>query len=58
MLATLITVPLGVAFALGLDRWRGRLPAGANFVMLLSFVIPETLLAVALLFLVTSSRPR
>jgi spermidine/putrescine transport system permease protein len=52
VLATVITIPLGVAFALGIDRWRGRLPEGANFVMLLSFVIPETLLAVALLFLV------
>lgn len=54
VLVTLITVPLGVAFALGVDRWRGRLPEGANLVMLLSFVIPETLLAVALLFLVTT----
>lgn len=54
VLATLITVPLGVAFALGVDRWRGRVPEGANFVMLLSFVIPETMLAVALLFLVTN----
>jgi spermidine/putrescine transport system permease protein len=53
VLVTVITVPLGVAFALGVDRWRGRLPEGANVVMLLSFVIPETLLAVALLFLVT-----
>jgi len=52
VLTTVITVPLGVAFALGIDRWRGRLPESANFVMLLSFVIPETLLAVALLFLV------
>lgn len=52
VITTLITVPLGVAFALGVDRWRGRLPEGANVVMLLSFVIPETLLAVALLFLV------
>jgi spermidine/putrescine transport system permease protein len=52
VLTTAITVPLGVAFALGVDRWHGRLPEGANIVMLLSFVIPETLLAVALLFLV------
>ena len=51
-------VPLGVAFALGIDRWRGRLPAGANFTMLLSFVLPEMLLAVALLFLAHRSRPR
>jgi spermidine/putrescine transport system permease protein len=56
VLTTLITVPLGVAFALGVDRWRGRLPEGANLVMLLSFVIPETLLAVALLFLVNELR--
>lgn len=53
LLATAITIPLGVAFALGLDRWHGRLPSGANFTMLLSFVLPEMLLAVALFFLVT-----
>jgi spermidine/putrescine transport system permease protein len=40
--------------ALGLDRWRGRLPEGASFAVLLSFVLPETLLAVALLFVVTT----
>jgi spermidine/putrescine transport system permease protein len=54
VVTTLITVPLGVAFAIGIDRWRGRLPETANVLMLLSFVIPETLLAVALLFLVTT----
>jgi spermidine/putrescine transport system permease protein len=54
VLTTLITVPLGVLFAVGIDRWHGRLPEGANGLMLLSFVIPETLLAVALLFLVTT----
>jgi spermidine/putrescine transport system permease protein len=53
VVATLIAVPLGVAFALGVDRWHGRLPSGFTFVMLLSFVLPETVLAVALLFLVT-----
>ena len=53
VVTTVITVPLGVAFAIGIDRWRGRLPETANALMLLSFVIPETLLAVALLFLVT-----
>jgi spermidine/putrescine transport system permease protein len=54
VVTTLITVPLGVAFAIGIDRWRGRLPETANALMLLSFVIPETLLAVALLFLITT----
>ena len=47
-------MPLGVLFAIGIDRWRGRLPAGANLLMLVSFVVPEVLLAVALLFVVTS----
>jgi spermidine/putrescine transport system permease protein len=54
LIATVITVPLGVLFAIGVDRWRGRLPAGANVLMLISFVIPEVLLAVALLFVVTN----
>ena len=54
VITTLITVPLGVMFAIGIDRWRGRLPAGANILMLVSFVLPEVLLAVALLFVVTS----
>jgi spermidine/putrescine transport system permease protein len=54
LIATLVTVPLGVMFAIGIDRWRGRLPSGANVLMLISFVIPEVLLAVALLFVVTS----
>jgi spermidine/putrescine transport system permease protein len=54
LIATLITVPLGTLFAIGIDRWRGRLPNGANFLMLLSFVLPEVLLAVALLFVITT----
>jgi spermidine/putrescine transport system permease protein len=53
VLTTLVAVPLGVAFALGLDRWRGRLPAAANFVMLLSFVIPEIVMGIGLFFMVT-----
>jgi spermidine/putrescine transport system permease protein len=53
LLTTLVTIPLGVAFAIGLDRWHGRLPSGFNFLMLLSFVIPEIVLGVGLLFMVT-----
>jgi len=53
LLATVVTIPLGVAMALGLDRWRGRIPAGANAFVLISFVLPEILLAVALLFVAT-----
>jgi spermidine/putrescine transport system permease protein len=53
VVATVVTVPLGVAMALGLDRWRGPLPAGANLAVLVSFVLPEILIAVSLLFVVT-----
>lgn len=44
----ILAVPLGVAFALGIDRWRGRLASGFNFVMLLSFVMPEIVLGLSL----------
>ncbi len=50
---TVITVPLGVIFAIGIDRWRSRTSNGLNFVMIFSFVVPELLLAVALLFVFT-----
>jgi spermidine/putrescine transport system permease protein len=53
VLTTLVAVPLGVGFALGLDRWHGRLPATANVVVILSFVIPEIVLAAGLLFMIT-----
>ncbi|MGH3345999.1 MAG: ABC transporter permease [Nocardioides sp.] len=54
VLVTLIAVPLGTLMALGLDRWRGRLPTGASFLVMLSFVLPEILLAIALLFVATA----
>ena len=47
----LIAVPLGTAFAIGIDRWRGRPAATANFVMLFSFVMPEIILGVSLFLL-------
>jgi spermidine/putrescine transport system permease protein len=53
VVATAVTVPLGVAMALGLDRWRGPLPAGANLAVLVSFVLTEILIAVSLLFVAT-----
>jgi spermidine/putrescine transport system permease protein len=53
VLTTVVAVPLGVAFALGLDRWHGRLPAAANVLVVLSFVIPEIVLGAGLLYLVT-----
>jgi spermidine/putrescine transport system permease protein len=47
-------VPLGTAFAIGIDRWRGRPAATANFVMLFSFVMPEIILGVSLFLLFTN----
>jgi spermidine/putrescine transport system permease protein len=48
LLTVLISVPLGVAFALGIDRWHGRPATGASFLMLLSFVMPEIILGISL----------
>jgi len=53
VLTTAICVPIGVCFAIGIDRWRSKISGGLNFVMIFSFVIPELLLAVALFLLVT-----
>jgi spermidine/putrescine transport system permease protein len=53
VLTMLIAVPLGVAFAIGIDRWRGRISRTANFGMLLSFVVPEIILGVSLLLVFT-----
>jgi spermidine/putrescine transport system permease protein len=53
-ITTLIAVPIGVAFAIGIDRWRGPAPAFFNFQMLLSFVMPELIIGVALLFVFTT----
>ena len=49
----LLAVPLGVSFAIGLDRWRGRVANGANFMMLVTFVLPEIIIGIAMLLVVT-----
>ena len=49
----LIAVPLGVLFAIGMDRWRGRVSSAAGFTMLLSFIVPEIILAIALFLMFT-----
>jgi spermidine/putrescine transport system permease protein len=51
--STLIAVPLGVAFAVGISRWRGYTASTFNFVMILSFVIPELIFGVAMFFVFT-----
>jgi spermidine/putrescine transport system permease protein len=50
----IIAVPIGTLFAIGIDRWHGRPARTANFVMLLSFVVPEIILGVSLYILFTS----
>ncbi len=50
---TLIAVPLGVAFALGINRWRDKLSLSFNFIMILSFVVPELIFGVAMFFVFT-----
>lgn len=52
-LTVLIAVPLGVAFALALDRWRGRAAGSSNFLMLFSFITPEVAIGIALLLFFT-----
>ena len=48
LLTVALAVPLGVAFAIGIDRWHGRPATGFNFLMLLSFVMPEIVLGISL----------
>jgi spermidine/putrescine transport system permease protein len=51
VITVVLAVPIGTAFAIGIDRWRGRPAATANFFMLFSFVMPEIILGVSLLLL-------
>jgi spermidine/putrescine transport system permease protein len=51
LLTTLITVPIGVGFAIGIDRWRSRTSSTFSFIMIFSYVIPELIFGVALFFL-------
>jgi spermidine/putrescine transport system permease protein len=46
--AMAISTPIGVALALGLQRWRSRLGTGANVLMLIPLVTPELVMGVAL----------
>ena len=47
-------VPLGVAFALGINRWYSRTSATYNYVMIMSFVVPELIFGVAMFFVFTT----
>jgi spermidine/putrescine transport system permease protein len=48
IITTIIAVPLGVAFAIGIDRWHSRPAKIANFAMLVSFVVPEIIIGTAM----------
>lgn len=52
-LCMLVTVPLGVAMAIGLTRWRGRAANGANGLMLVPIITPEIVFGVALFLVFT-----
>jgi len=54
IITVLVAVPIGTLFAIGIDRWHGRPARTANFVMLLSFVVPEIILGVSLYIFFTS----
>jgi spermidine/putrescine transport system permease protein len=48
-LAVAITVPLGVALAIGLTRWRGTVAGASRYMSLVPLVTPEIVMGVALL---------
>lgn len=52
-LTMLLATPLGVAMAIGLQRWRGRVSRGANNLMLLPLVTPEIVVGVSLFLVFT-----
>jgi spermidine/putrescine transport system permease protein len=52
-LCMLLATPLGVAMAIGLHRWRGKLSNTANGLMLIPIVTPEIVFGVALFLVFT-----
>jgi len=52
-IAVLVTVPLGVALAIGLTRWRGRVARSARAISLLTLVTPEIVMGTAFLLVFT-----
>ncbi|MEI8239406.1 MAG: ABC transporter permease [Actinomycetota bacterium] len=54
-LCMLIATPIGVAMAIGLHRWRGKLSSAANGLMLIPIVTPEIVFGVALFLVFTQA---
>lgn len=46
----LVATPIGVALAIGLARWRGRLATASNGLMLFPLITPEIVMGVSLFF--------
>jgi spermidine/putrescine transport system permease protein len=53
ILAMLIATPLGVALALGLQRWRSKAGSAANGLMLVPLVTPELVMGASMFILFT-----
>jgi spermidine/putrescine transport system permease protein len=51
VICVVVATPIGVALAMGLQRWRGRISGSVNILMLLPLVTPEIVMGVALLLL-------
>jgi spermidine/putrescine transport system permease protein len=54
VLTTVIAVPIGVLFAIGVHRWRSRQASAWTFLMLLAFVMPELIFGVGIFLLLTN----
>jgi spermidine/putrescine transport system permease protein len=50
VLTMVVATPIGVALAIGLARWRGRLSRASNALMLFPLITPEIVMGVALFF--------
>ncbi len=55
LLTIIVAVPLGVAMAIGLQRWRGRISSASNGLMLAPIVTPEIVFGVALFLTMTQA---
>ena len=54
VLTTVVAVPIGVLFAIGVNRWRSRQASAWTFLMLLAFVMPELIFGVGIFLLLTN----
>jgi spermidine/putrescine transport system permease protein len=54
VLTTVIAVPIGAGFAIGVHRWRSRQASAWTFLMLLAFVMPELIFGVGIFLLFTN----